>query len=154
MWRKVVLALGAPESFSKNRIQKHPLFNPYALESEAWLLSFDSELKCLRNGILTLEDLNLHANSQLLCKKKKFFYMYLDNKACEMCVGSFLRPQLGQQLCLQRWMWKTHLTSVHRQKCSSIGHYWKANVWSYCVEKYQWRKQNKHISIFILYTRK
>lgn len=40
IWQRLVLASGAPESFSKNLMQKHQLFNPGALESRDRLPTF------------------------------------------------------------------------------------------------------------------
>lgn len=53
---------------------------------------FDSEL---RNGVLTLEDLNLHANPQLVCNQNNLFYTYHDNKAHEMHETPFVTATVG-----------------------------------------------------------
>lgn len=97
-------------------MQKHQPLNPYALESKARLLSFDSELKCWRIGTLTLEDLHLHANPQLVCNKNNLFDMYHDNKACEMCeapvVAFTVKPE-----ALPVMVDVEDTTSVNLQKC-------------------------------------
>lgn len=95
IWQWLVLASGAPESFSTNLMQKHQLFNPCALESRDRLPTFfcffsllpcNSELKCWRIGTLTPPriciHMQIHSCSVLACY---LFNMRHDNKAREMC---------------------------------------------------------------------
>lgn len=90
IWQRLVLACGAPESFSTNLMQKHQLFNPGALESRDRLPTFFFFIPFFLlilnwnvGGLVRWLPENLHsnANPQLRCY---LFNMRHDNKACEM----------------------------------------------------------------------